>query len=245
LPFILTFCRIGTALFMQGILFALRIRIFTTLMFTHMKKFNLLFSFILLASASWVFAQNATEIAPETEQKPAEKVLFEKITHDFGTLNEGDPAMEVFKFKNVSNEEIVLQNVKASCGCTTPKWTNTPVPPGGEGEIQVSYGTAGRPGPFNKSVTVTLDTLSQPIFLYIKGDVIKKPESAEEVAPMENNGHNHDGHNHDGHNHGNQPPKHSQNIRMHSTPNPSPSYNLMLMAHSDVKFNRMSNLKGF
>lgn len=196
-----------------------------------MRKFFLLFSFIAFASFGILVAQ---------DQTPAEKIVFEKVSHDFGTLKEGDPAMEVFKFKNVSSEPITLQNVKASCGCTTPQWTNTPVAPGGTGEIQVSYGTTGRPGPFNKSVTVTLDTVSQPIFLYIKGDVIRPEAPAVEPG--------HEGHNHDGHNHAQpvqpaQPvdpaqPKHSMN-RLMIAPSAAQT---RLMAMNDVNFNRFTAL---
>jgi hypothetical protein len=195
-----------------------------------MRKFFLLFSFIAIATAGVLVAQ---------DQTPAEKIVFEKVSHDFGTLKEGDPAMEVFKFKNVSSEPVTLQNVKASCGCTTPQWTNTPVAPGATGEIQVSYGTTGRPGAFNKSVTVTLDTVSQPIFLYIKGDVIR-PEVPTETPAVEPG--------HEGHNHAQpvkpaQPvnpeqPKHSM-VREYLMPS---SYQTRIMATNDVKFNRLAIL---
>lgn len=80
---------------------------------------------------------------------------FEKVSHDFGTLKEEQgTATNVFKFKNISNQPIKLTYVRAGCGCTTPKWTTEIIQPNGTGEVSASYGTSGRPGPFNKSVSV-------------------------------------------------------------------------------------------
>jgi hypothetical protein len=200
-----------------------------------MKKFLLLVSVIVFATAGFVVAQDS----PQND-----KIVFEKTTHDFGTLKEGDPAVYTFKFTNKSNKEISLINVKASCGCTTPSYTREVVKPGATGEIQVSYATQGRPGPINKSVTVTYDTTEQPVYLFIRGDVLRPEVPAEQVAPAD--GHNHDGHNHDGHNHGT--PQQPQQPKIGSASLQGKTlttftYNDLQMARSDVKFNRFSGLK--
>jgi hypothetical protein len=202
-----------------------------------MKKFTLLFSFILLASVGIVLAQDT----PQND-----KLLFEKTTHDFGSLKEGDAAVYTFKFTNKSNKEISLINVKASCGCTTPSYTKDPVKPGATGEIQVSYATQGRPGPINKSVTVTYDTTEQPVYLFIRGDVVRPEPPAEQANPAPADGQNHDGHNHDGHNHGTSPQPQQPKIGSAGFEGKSFgtfTYNDLQMARSDVKFNRLAGLK--
>jgi len=103
-------------------------------------------------------------------------ITFEKETHDFGKINEADGRVTtVFNFKNEGMSPLVLSNVKASCGCTTPKWTREPIEPGATGAITVTYNPNGRPGKFSKTITVTSNAKEPTKRLYIKGEVIPKP----------------------------------------------------------------------
>lgn len=100
------------------------------------------------------------------------KLIFEKETHDFGTVAEGTQATYVFRVKNIGKEPVVIPNVQAACGCTTPTWTKEPILPGKIGMIKAVYNTTGRPGPFNKAITVTSTDPEAPTHvLYIKGEV--------------------------------------------------------------------------
>ncbi len=101
---------------------------------------------------------------------------FEADNHDFGNVPEGTMATHEFKFKNTGNQPVVIANVQASCGCTTPDWTKTPVLPGKTGIIKAMYSSAGRPGVFNKTVTVTSNATEPSKVLTIKGAVLTKDE---------------------------------------------------------------------
>lgn len=107
---------------------------------------------------------------------------FEKETHDFGKVAQGIPASYEFKFKNTGNQPVVISNVQASCGCTTPEWTNTPVLPGKNGFIKASYNAAAM-GTFNKSITVTSNGTNGTQVLYIKGTVVEKSELKASLSP--------------------------------------------------------------
>ena len=73
-----------------------------------------------------------------------------------GKINEADGRVTtVFEFTNEGMVPLVLTNVRASCGCTTPKWTREPIEPGQKGNITVTYNPNGRPGRFQKTVTIT------------------------------------------------------------------------------------------
>jgi hypothetical protein len=111
-----------------------------------------------------------------TPAAPATTIKFKTETHDFGTLQEGDAAEAEFVFTNTGKEPLLIQNVHPSCGCTTPFWSKDAVAPGKTGVIKASYGTKGRVGPFNKSITVTSTAGSTVI--YIKGTVEKAPEGS-------------------------------------------------------------------
>lgn len=112
-------------------------------------------------------------------------ITFEKTTHDFGKINEADGRVTtVFNFKNEGMTPLVLSNVRASCGCTTPKWTREPVEPGATGAITVTYNPNGRPGKFSKTVTVTSNAKEPTMRLYIKGEVIPKPAQPVNQYPV-------------------------------------------------------------
>ena len=109
-------------------------------------------------------------------------MTFTKTEHDFGKINEADGRVTtVFEFKNEGMSPLVLSNVRASCGCTTPKWTREPIEPGQTGQITVTYNPNGRPGRFQKTITVTSNAQEATKRLYIKGEVIPKP-----VKPVDN-----------------------------------------------------------
>lgn len=102
-------------------------------------------------------------------------ITFEKTEHDFGKINEADGRVStVFEFKNEGMAPLILSNVRASCGCTTPTWTKEPIEPGQVGSITVTYNPNGRPGRFQKTVTITSNATEPTKRVYIKGEVIPK-----------------------------------------------------------------------
>jgi len=108
-------------------------------------------------------------VAPPAAVTNIEFVQFKETTFDFGNIKQSIPAMHVFEFKNVGDRDINLQNVAASCGCTTPNWKGGIYKPGETGQITATYNAAGEGG-FNKSVTVT--TSEGTIILTISGNVM-------------------------------------------------------------------------
>jgi hypothetical protein len=113
---------------------------------------------------------------------------FKEEIFDFGSIKEhGGPVMHEFTFLNNSSRPIKIVNVQASCGCTTPDWSREPVAPGKSGFIQASFNPVGRPGYFNKQLTVTTDFDTNPILLQIKGQVAVDGE-AEKIQFQSANG---------------------------------------------------------
>ncbi len=134
-----------------------------------MKRITL-FSALLLV-CGFIFAQQPV-------------ITFEKMSHDFGKINEADGRVTtIFTFRNEGMAPLVLSNVRASCGCTTPTWTKTPVEPGQTGDITVTYNPNGRPGRFQKTITVTSNASEPSVKLTIKGEVIPKTQQAVNKYP--------------------------------------------------------------
>ena len=99
-------------------------------------------------------------------------ITFEKTIHDFGRVDEGGHISTVFEFKNEGTAPLVLTDVKASGGYITCIWSPEPIEPGQVGQIVVTYKTDGRPGRFQKYITITSNASSEPIRLCINGEVI-------------------------------------------------------------------------
>lgn len=130
-----------------------------------MRKFTLIL--ILAIGALGLQAQQAA---------PAEDPLAIDAQHDFGTIRQGRPVTYDFQFTNTGKTPLTIQHVQASCGCTTPKWSSDPVPPGRTAVITVGY-NASAEGNFEKSVTIAYNgNLTKTIF--IKGKVDKPQPSA-------------------------------------------------------------------
>ena len=111
-------------------------------------------------------------------------VRFDKTIHNFGDilLSDGPQKCE-FTFTNISNKPIVVHKAISSCGCTEPLWPAAPLRPGESGKIKVTYRNDQGPYPFDKTITVYVASLSQPVRLYIKGNVHEKQKSLEELFP--------------------------------------------------------------
>lgn len=112
-----------------------------------------------------------------TNAQQVKQLQFREESYDFGSVSEHKgPVTHEFVFTNTSNRPVKIINVQASCGCTTPGWSKEPVAPGKTGYVQASFDPAGRPGFFNKSLTVTTDLEANPIILQIKGQVSSDEE---------------------------------------------------------------------
>lgn len=105
-------------------------------------------------------------------QKQAE-IKFDKLTHNFGKFSEKEPVVTcTFAFQNVGEQPLVINQAIASCGCTVPEYTKTPIQPGEKGEIKVTYNGTGKfPGHFKKSITVRTNGVTEMTRLYIEGDM--------------------------------------------------------------------------
>lgn len=112
---------------------------------------------------------------------PAASLKFKETEFDFGKIPQGKPVTHTFEFVNTGKTALSLENVQASCGCTTPEWNKNVIQPGGVSKIVVGYNAAAE-GEFAKPVTVTYGE-GQFLQLIIKGDVWTTPASS---APENN-----------------------------------------------------------
>lgn len=106
-------------------------------------------------------------------------------THNFGAFSEDlGPVSCDFKYVNTTEAPVSILTARASCGCTTPRYTREPIAPGDTATVTVTYDPAARPGKFTKYVGVTMSDQSQVEKLYVKGTVVGSPTSVAQRFPV-------------------------------------------------------------
>jgi len=111
----------------------------------------------------------------------ADNLVLRETEFDFGKIPQGKPVTHIFEFTNTGTTPLALENVQASCGCTTPVWNRDTVNAGNSSQIKVGYNAANE-GPFNKTITVYWNG-GQSKQITIKGEVWKTPVTS---APLNN-----------------------------------------------------------
>lgn len=113
------------------------------------------------------------------------KLEFKDTRHDFGAIKEdGGKVTYVFGFKNTGNEDLEIDKVKTPCGCTSPKWTKSIIPPGKGGYVEATFDPLHRPGVFNKVLTVVTNAEPKNYYLTIMGDVLPRKKTIVDRFPM-------------------------------------------------------------
>ncbi len=95
---------------------------------------------------------------------------------NFGSIRFGEHVNVQFRFKNTGNKPLIITNVVASCGCTVPDFTKTPVAPGAEGMVTGAFDSnRAHPGTVRKTIMVTANTRNKQQFeLIFNGDIKEK-----------------------------------------------------------------------
>lgn len=115
-------------------------------------------------------------VKAQTETIAGELLGLKETEFNFGKISQGKPVYHSFEIINKGDKPLKLDNVSASCGCTTPEWSREEIAPGATSIIKVGYNAAAE-GPFEKFITVTYST-NQNKIIKIKGEVWKAPVGA-------------------------------------------------------------------
>lgn len=117
---------------------------------------------------SCLFAQDPLKLTD------SRKLEISELLFDFGKIPQGKPVHHVFFVKNLSDKPVSIDNVQASCGCTTPEWSRDSIAPGAKTEIKVGYNAAAI-GSFEKTINVQFGK-SESETISIRGFVWQNPE---------------------------------------------------------------------
>ncbi len=124
-------------------------------------------------------------VAVWTGLKAAPVIDWVQTTHNFGAFDEALGVVScVFEGVNTGDEPLVVYSARANCGCTVPHYDRHPVAPGDTLRINVGYNAAGRPGHFEKTVTVNSNADPGKCVLRIEGTVIGSTETLRTRYPF-------------------------------------------------------------
>jgi hypothetical protein len=131
-----------------------------------MKRFVM--ALVATVITAGVFAQTSTQAKVVTGE---DYVKFKEIVHDFGKIKQGVPVTFDFEFANKSDKPVVIETVNTSCGCTTPKWPQTPIAKGKSDKITAGF-NAQNLGTFTKAIYVKVAGVDRPVEIRITGEVL-------------------------------------------------------------------------
>ena len=109
---------------------------------------------------------------PNGNGKGSPVIAFDETEFNFGTVIQGEKVIHNFTFENTGDGNLIISNVKASCGCTVPKWTKEPIKPGKKGNIEIKFDSSNRDGKQTKTAKVYSNTSPNVTELVIRCEVI-------------------------------------------------------------------------
>lgn len=93
---------------------------------------------------------------------------------DFGEVFQGDKVPHVFEFVNEGDENLVIEKVRSSCGCTAVLVSEKVIPPGGKGELKANFDSTRFRNKVSKTIYLySNDPVSPVMQLHIKGKVLE------------------------------------------------------------------------
>jgi len=123
-----------------------------------------------------VESQTVNSIEKSGQQNAADPLSMKEDEHDFGMIPQGKPVYYYFEIVNNGFVPLKLENVQASCGCTTPEWNKEPIAAWSADKIKVGYNAAAE-GAFDKLITITYNG-NHTKQIKIKGTVWKAPSGS-------------------------------------------------------------------
>lgn len=144
--------------------------------------FSLVFSIVLLTVSSCNNSKSNEGLSSELinnpisatnngDKKALPEFKFNTLEHDFGNVIEGVKVAYKFKFTNVGGADLIINQVKTSCGCTVSRFPKKAIKPGESNFVEITFDSYMRKGFSHKTATVLANTQPNIVTLNIKAMV--------------------------------------------------------------------------
>lgn len=75
-------------------------------------------------------------------------------SHDFGHVEQNQSLVKEFEIENVGDEDLVIDRISTSCGCTAALTSDKVVKPGKNTTLKVTFETRRYKGPVERSISI-------------------------------------------------------------------------------------------
>lgn len=103
----------------------------------------------------------------------AQKISTDNDVMDCGQIVYNQPVTVNFDLKNKGGSQLVIKNVRTSCGCTKADFPRKPIASGEDFTVTATY-DARQLGHFYKQIALYSNALTEPYYLTLKGVVVDK-----------------------------------------------------------------------
>jgi Protein of unknown function (DUF1573) len=108
----------------------------------------------------------------QTDPAKLPKLEFDADTIDAGIVAQGTVITRTYGFVNSGGSDLIIADVRSTCGCTIGKnWPRHPIKPGERGSIDVSFDSEGRNGVQVKSVSIVSNAVPSTHMLILRSEV--------------------------------------------------------------------------
>ena len=124
----------------------------------------------------------ATSCASVADAQEWARKMFNKLDHDFEVVARGSDTVYKFEVKNIYKEQIVLESVRSSCGCTSPSIENGTIKTRETAYVVARFNTRTFTGPHSATLTVKISKpypaqVQLRVHGNIRGDIVFEPGS--------------------------------------------------------------------
>lgn len=134
----------------------------------------MIFLLFLIVAFSAGYAQQ-----PDSKATNTAILSLKEDRYDFGKIPQGRPVTHDFEVMNTGRTPLLIADVQATCGCTTPEWDRAPIAPGKSSRVKVGFNAAAE-GQFSKTITIHYNE-GMVKTLVIAGEVYPSPPTS---APL-------------------------------------------------------------
>ncbi|MBQ9253205.1 MAG: DUF1573 domain-containing protein [Bacteroidales bacterium] len=116
-------------------------------------------------------AENKTE-----NNQTTPKISIDKTYFDYGQVSQGGNGVAEFSVTNIGGGELVIEDIKVSCGCVVVEFDSSPIKPNETKTIKVKYNT-NIVGEIKRSIVIKSNDNQNPkIVLRLTGEVVNNKQ---------------------------------------------------------------------
>lgn len=98
-------------------------------------------------------------------------IKFDNLNHDLGILKKGETISKYIKFRNNGYSDLIISNVKSSCGCTVTNWPKNPIPKNQKDSLLLQINTSSLSGKVRKTITIITNSIPNTKVITINAKV--------------------------------------------------------------------------